>query len=177
MSDWAVTIIFDDDTDGTPEALRPWTALLDDFDASAARVPQQSQIALHLYLPAGDPLKATCAAYDAVVERLGRTPIGIETMTEAEYGRRANAPTVPELMSAAEIATELNVARQRVHQLRQTAAFPAPLAELRGGAVWDAIAVRKFAQNWERKPGRPPKAAVHKGAPIVRPPSAVARLS
>jgi hypothetical protein len=28
-------------------------------------------------------------------------------------------------------------ATQRVHQLRQNAAFPAPLAELRGGAVWD----------------------------------------
>jgi hypothetical protein len=42
-----------------------------------------------------------------------------------------------------------------VHQLRSTAAFPAPLAELRGGAVWDAAAVRKFAREWERKSGRP----------------------
>jgi len=29
------------------------------------------------------------------------------------------------------------------------------LAVLRGGAVWDAAAVRKSAQAWERKPGRP----------------------
>ena len=58
-------------------------------------------------------------------------------------------------MSAAEIADELGVARQRVYQLRATTAFPALLAELRGGAVWDAAAVRKFAQDWERKLGRP----------------------
>jgi hypothetical protein len=53
----------------------------------------------------------------------------------------------PDLMSAAEIVEALGVARQRLHQLRSTAAFPAPLAELRGGAVWDAAAVRKFARG------------------------------
>jgi hypothetical protein len=41
--------------------------------------------------------------------------------------------------------------------LRQNVAFPAPLAELRGGAVWDAAAIRKFAEGWDRKPGRPPQ--------------------
>jgi hypothetical protein len=79
----------------------------------------------------------------------------MEVVRESEWRRRAEAPTMPELMSAAEIADELGVRRQRVHQLRSLAAFPAPLAELRGGAVWDAAAVRKFAQDWERKPGRP----------------------
>jgi hypothetical protein len=79
---------------------------------------------------------------------------------------------MPELMSAAEIAVELGVARQRVHQLRSTAAFPAPLAELRGGAVWDAAAVRKFAREWERKPGRPPRQGA---APASRHRSSVPR--
>jgi hypothetical protein len=50
---------------------------------------------------------------------------------------------------------ELGVSRQRVHKLRSMPEFPAPLAELRGGSVWDAAAVRKFAARWERKPGRP----------------------
>ncbi|HEX7322677.1 MAG TPA: hypothetical protein VF299_07040 [Mycobacterium sp.] len=61
----------------------------------------------------------------------------------------------PELMSTAEIAAELQVTRQRVYQLRDLAAFPEPLADLRAGAVWDAAAVRKFAREWERRPGRP----------------------
>ena len=58
-------------------------------------------------------------------------------------------------MSAAEIADLLGVRRQRVHQLRSTRGFPAPLAELRGGAVWDARAIRRFLDTWERRPGRP----------------------
>jgi hypothetical protein len=75
--------------------------------------------------------------------------------TPAHLTPRAEAATMPELMSAAEIAELLRISRQRVHQLRRTAAFPAPLADLRGGAVWDAAAVRKFAEEWLRKPGRP----------------------
>jgi hypothetical protein len=153
MTDWTVTITVSDD-DVTPETMIEWAELLQDFDASTAR-PRRGQVTLHLYLNAGDPLKATCVACDAVVERLARTPVAIETITEAEYSRRADEPTMPELMSAAEIADELGVSRQRVHKLRSTAAFPLPLAELRGGAVWDAAAVRKFAENWNRKPGRP----------------------
>jgi hypothetical protein len=58
-------------------------------------------------------------------------------------------------MSAAEIAQELGISRQRVHQLRRTAMFPAPLADLRGVAVWDAVAVQKFSGDWKRQPGRP----------------------
>lgn len=117
---------------------------------------------LHLYVSGGDDLlKAAMIAYDAVAERTGRTPVEIGAMTEVEYSRRAEAPTLPELMSAAEIADELGVSRQRVHQLRDTAAFPAPLADLRGGAVWDATAVRKFGQEWTRKPGRPARAGHH----------------
>lgn len=92
---------------------------------------------------------------DSISEVVGAEPAGVEIVREDEWQRRAAAPTMPELMSAAEIAGELGVARQRVHQLRSTAGFPAPLAELRGGAVWDAAAVRKFAREWERKPGRP----------------------
>ncbi|MGH3677186.1 MAG: hypothetical protein ACRDU5_15885 [Mycobacterium sp.] len=148
-----MTIAVPDD-EVTPETMIEWAELLQDFDASTAR-PRQGQVTLHLYLNAGDPLKATCVAYDAVVERLARTPVGIDTITEAEYYHRAEEPTMPELMSAAEIADELGVSRQRVHKLRSMAAFPLPLAELRGGAVWDATAVRKFAKNWKRKPGRP----------------------
>ena len=82
-------------------------------------------------------------------------PVALEIVSEAEHRRRAEAFTTPDLMSAAEIADELGISRQRVHQLRSTAGFPAPLADLRGGAVWDAAAVRKFGQTWERKPGRP----------------------
>jgi hypothetical protein len=77
---------------------------------------------------------------------------------------------MPELMSAAEISEELGISRQRVHQLRATSGFPAPMVDLRGGAVWDAAAVRKFNQEWARRPGRPLRAASSEdGVRVLRP--------
>ena|ERR1700728_1397093 len=43
--------------------------------------------------------------------------VGVETLELAEYDRRADEPTIPELVSAPEAATLLGVKRQRVHQL------------------------------------------------------------
>lgn len=51
-------------------------------------------------------------------------------------------------MSAAETAQALNVSHQRLHQLRTTQGSPEPLANLRGGGVWDARATRRFAAEW-----------------------------
>lgn len=155
MSDWVVRTTVDVDPDEA--TIGAWETALDErgIDGSLSRVPQLHQAILTVYLPICDLMKATCEGYDLTAEITGCTPVGVETITEDEQQRRADTPTLPELMSAAEIAEELGVARQRVHQLRATKAFPAPLAELRGGAVWDAAAVRKFAREWERKPGRP----------------------
>lgn len=102
-----------------------------------------------------DTAHQAMATTSVVDEILGDEPIGLQVLTEDEYDRRARSNSVPELMSAADIAHHLGVTRQRVHQLRTTAQFPKPLAELRGGAVWDGAAIRAFARTWERKPGRP----------------------
>ncbi len=154
MSDWTVTVTLPDDGSLTPADMIALAEDLDKFDAYVSR-PRDGRIDVRLYVEHDDPMEATAIAYGAVVDRFDRQPIGVETLTEDEFARRAELPTLPELMSAAEIADELGVSRQRVHKLRETAAFPAPLAELRGGAVWDALAVRKFARDWDRKPGRP----------------------
>ncbi len=152
--DWVITFTFD--ADPTTETMDEWQARLENFDGSVARIPGRG-IDVTVYAPASlsipDAIAKTLDEVTHVVQI--DSPIGLEVVTELEHARRAEAPTMPELMSAAEIAEELGIARQRVHQLRQNAAFPAPLAELRGGAVWDAAAVRKFAEEWERRPGRP----------------------
>jgi hypothetical protein len=153
MTEWTVTVAVADHGE-SPETMIDWEDRLRDFDASIAR-NRRGQLTFRLHMATDDLLKATSVAHDAIVERIGRIPVEIETVTEQEFYRRADEPTMPELMSAADIAEELGVKRQRVHQLRHTAAFPAPLAELGGGAVWDAAAVRHFAKNWSRKPGRP----------------------
>ena len=153
--DWVITFAFD--VDPSMELMDLWEGKLERRDGAVSRVPGRG-VEVTVYAP------GALAMFDAaekmaveVVDTVRAEPTGVDIVREQEHRRRADAYTMPELMSAAEIAVELGVARQRVHQLRSTAAFPAPLAELRGGAVWDAAAVRKFAWEWERKLGRPPR--------------------
>lgn len=154
--DWVVDLTFDADPD--VETMIGWEESLAEFDGSVARVPGRG-VTVTVYVGGGLAMLAAAEVVTSMVRGVVRKdPIGVEVIRESEWRRRAEAPTMPELMSAAEIAEELGVARQRVHQLRSTASFPAPLAELRGGAVWDAAAVRQFAAAWERKPGRPKSA-------------------
>lgn len=54
------------------------------------------------------------------------------------------------LVGAREIAAMLHVSRQRVYQLSQEPAFPAPVAELGLGKVWDAEDVDRWIA--ERRP-------------------------
>jgi hypothetical protein len=153
-TDWVITFTFD--ANPPMETMDKWETQLEGFDASVARVPTRG-IDVTVYAP------GNLGLFDALGKMQGEVlhvvdvgqPVGVDIVTETEHGRRAEAYTMPELMSAAEIAEELEISRQRVHQLRSSAGFPEPLADLRGGAVWDAAAVRKFAQTWERRPGRP----------------------
>jgi hypothetical protein len=151
-TNWVITFTFDVDPSTETDE---WESKVEAFDGSVARIPGRGvEVTVHTSgAHSFDALNKSAIEVGRLLE-LG-PPAGVEVVTEGEHGRRAEAPTMPELMSAAEIAEELGVRRQRVHQLRSTAAFPAPLAELRGGAVWDAAAVRKFAKGRERKPGRP----------------------
>jgi hypothetical protein len=152
--DWVITFTYD--AEPPMETMDGWQARLENFDGSVARIPGRG-IDVTVYAPASlsipDAIAKTIDEVTHVVEI--DAPIGIEVITEHEHARRAEVPTMPELMSAADIAEELGITRQRVHQLRKHAGFPAPLAELRGGAVWDAAAVQKFVDEWERAPGRP----------------------
>jgi predicted DNA-binding transcriptional regulator AlpA len=62
-----------------------------------------------------------------------------------------------DLVSVTEIATMLNVSRQRVDQLIQAYDdFPAPEAELAIGRVWLKSAIEAWANTHPRRPGRPP---------------------
>ncbi len=54
-----------------------------------------------------------------------------------------------DLMGAAEIGRLLGVSRQRVQQLVKTSGFPAPVAVLDMGKVWDGQQVRKWAEGYQ----------------------------
>ncbi len=58
-----------------------------------------------------------------------------------------------DLVGVAEIAELLGVTRQRVHQLTQAPDFPAPVAELSAGRIYN----RDEVEAWARRTGRLPE--------------------
>ena len=66
-------------------------------------------------------------------------------------------PSLPALVGTAEVAALLGVSRQRVSELSRAGHFPTPLATLASGPVWMEAAIARFAESWDRSPGRRPK--------------------
>ncbi|MFL6127774.1 MAG: helix-turn-helix transcriptional regulator [Mycobacteriales bacterium] len=174
IQDWVVTFTYTAAAAGEDmlRVLEESPSLLG-VDVSVAAIPRDEQVTVTLHLQGEDP--------GAVVEHgrkllytsglpqlFGWAAIAVEAVTEAEFGRRADAPTLPELVGASEVGEMLGVSRQRVHQLREHATFPAPLVEVAMGPLWDARAVEAFARAWSRRPGRPPLAVAWAPSSQVR---------
>jgi hypothetical protein len=151
MTMWTVTRTYG--VDPIPEMMDLWEDKLADLDALVSYSPGRG-VDITVHVEARTVLDAVEMSAH-VADIVGEDAEELHVVTQLEQDRRAEESTIPELMSATEVAEELGVSRQRVHQLRETTAFPAPLADLRGGAVWDAAAIRRFNSEWERKPGRP----------------------
>jgi len=86
-------------------------------------------------------------------------PVGIEMHTEGELERLLWEPNYPDLVGVAEAAEILGVTKQRVSELARSRRFPKPLYDLAAGPIWVKATIEAFAERWERKPGRPRKAA------------------
>lgn len=150
---WAISLTYelDLDFDGYEELADK----LDTIDASVFNLPG-GRIIVTSWIDAPSAVKASMLAEEQIGTIVHLEPIAIETVTTEDHERVAEAPTLPHLVSAPEIAELLGgISRQRVHQLRSLKSFPAPLVELRTGPIWDAAAIEKFGQEWTRKPGRP----------------------
>jgi excisionase family DNA binding protein len=147
-------VAFDED-----DLVRLAELIENEADGSVAAVPGRG-VSVTLWIEGFDVVKAPAIAADTADRLVGAEPSVVEVMTEDEYLRRSDEPTLPELLSAPEVADVLAVSRQRVHQLRSLRAFPKPLVELRTGPIWDARAIQRFASEWKRKPGRPKFAAI-----------------
>lgn len=159
---WVVTLTYD--ADPSVDNMDWWAEELDHLDGSVARGPS---------IPYGDIDSTSVTVYisgEAAAEQaiayarkhVDQIPIlndarllSVDVTDEELYLRRADAPTLPEMVSSQEVAEILGVTRQRVSQLRSSPAFPAALLELRTGPIWNAAAIKKFARDWPRKPGRP----------------------
>jgi hypothetical protein len=155
--DWAVTFTYEAPSDEA--TLEKLSDALEVHDVSVAAIPPD-RVTVTTHVPATGAVEALTLMHtllmDVVSQFLGLAPmIAAEAMTEDAYERQADAPTLPELVGASEVGTMLGVSRQRVHQLRDLATFPAPLVEVAMGPLWDARAIEAFEREWSRRPGRP----------------------
>jgi len=79
----------------------------------------------------------------------------VDVMTE-EFQHRALFEEEPEsFLGVTEIGKVLGVTKQRISQLRSLPGFPEPAAELAAGPIWRASTLKRFIEEWPRKPGRP----------------------
>ena len=85
---------------------------------------------------------------------LGQADVMTDEFLEAEL---AHPDDTAILAGVREIAEMLKVSPQRVSELRHRPDFPAPVAELAAGPVWRVSSLRRFIQEWPRRPGRPAK--------------------
>lgn len=104
---------------------------------------------------------ATNAALGRVIEMadkagLPRWPVvRLEATEESTLDAELQTPNFPDVLGTTEVCKALNVSRQRLHELRTTGRFPAPMVELAATPLWLRTTVDAFLKGWERKPGRP----------------------
>ena len=108
---------------------------------------------------AGKAVEAATRRFQEAARRVGLPSWPVASavaMTETELDAELEVPTYPQLMGVAEVAEALGTSRQRVSALaRQRRGLPPPLAQLASGPVWSATTLRRFIDEWDRRPGRP----------------------
>jgi hypothetical protein len=107
------------------------------------------------------PLQAVSRALDAITiaaRKAGLPPWPVVKLEATEWTRfdaELDEPNTPDLVGVHELAELVGVRPQRASVLARRPDFPAPLAVLAAGPVWDLRMVERFVRDWARKPGRP----------------------
>jgi len=81
--------------------------------------------------------------------------LSINVMTVDELEREIEKPTVPDLVSAAEIGEMAGVSRQRADQWADSSDFPPPAVTTRAGRLWLRVSVNRWLERTPRRVGRP----------------------
>jgi len=178
MKEWSVGLEFTGRHGAVdPDVLFDLIEALEDYHAGAASLsPDGTRIGVDLWVEAPSLRAALAASERAVLRALAAVGLAGMSITAADVKPWAELeadlarPNYPELVGVAEMAEILGVSKQRISELAATPKFPRPLAQLKGGPVWDRASIGNFLQTWQRKPGRPRKrtAATRKPLTTVR---------
>lgn len=99
---------------------------------------------------------ALAAAGDCEKAGLGQAT-GIRVLTAEQRDIEIAHPDPVNLVGVTEIADLLGVTRQRASAVTELPDFPHPIGTARGGRYWTTESVDRFAERWQRQPGRPVK--------------------
>lgn len=171
MRDWSVEIIRAGDENAMPFDDLDLNERVSDLvlqyqDRGLAFSHRPDRYTMRFIVEALNPSDAIQEAMDVVYKAadqfdLPQWPVLKTTATEwEEFERELEQPTYPPVLGVAELADRLGVSRQRASQIARTDNFPKPYAELASGPVWFDPNVRRFVNQWDRKPGRPRKRVV-----------------
>lgn len=127
------------------------------------------RVGVSLSLEATSPLEAAekgTKVFLGALKRPARLE-AVEVKAVEDLDKELERPNYPRLVGVAEVASLLGVSRQRVSELARADYFPAPLAQLAAGPVWDRVSLTHFLETWERTPrrkrGRPKKSVALPG--------------
>jgi len=175
MKEWSVGLEFAAQRGAVdPDVLFDLIEALEDYHAGAASLsPDGTRIGVDLWVEARSLRAALVAGERAVLKALPAVGLAGMSLSAADVKPWAQLevelarPNYPELMGVAEMAELLGVSKQRISELAATPTFPRPLAQLKGGPVWDRASIGNFLQTWQRKPGRPRKATAAMRKPLT----------
>jgi len=85
--------------------------------------------------------------------------VSVEALSMEDLDRSIAESNAPDLVGVSELADLLKVSKQRISKLSAAADFPKPVATLAAGPIWRKFAIARFAEAWDRRPGRPRKVA------------------
>lgn len=171
MIEWSVLVeashagsdeLVDETLDWDDGRLDEFMDLLDDHGgvvsggdgAYSGRLTVEADNAAHATITATEVFQEMAAKAGLPDWGITRTEAVTHEELEAELAR----PNFPDIVGSAEAAAELGVSRQRLAQLiADKPEFPAPIVRFAATPVWMRAAIQRFAEDWDRTPGRPRK--------------------
>lgn len=169
MPDWSVLILREGENEQLPfddeeasDRLSDLLEALEEFFPSVSTRPDY--YAVQTTVDAPDAETAIAKVSPEVLGASSKAglpdwPItAVEVKSWSRFERELEQPTFPKVLGVAEIAKMLGVTRQRASVLARSGAFPKPYAELAAGPIWLDIHVKRFVDEWKRRPGRPRRA-------------------
>lgn len=149
------TVHMDVETDEPIDGAALWA--LAELGGSASGAVGEQRVGATTTEAAPDGDQALSQALARVRAVVSSALMAAEVMTTVEAERRLAEPPFPELVGIAEVAHLLGVTRQRASALQANPSFPAPVAILASGPVWQRDDLTRFEATWPRRPGHPVK--------------------